>query len=211
MKKYLLIFILFICTNYADTLQPKMSVSVSIAGVASSETGKISGTYVISESGKLELPYMGESVKVSGLSSTKAAEKIADYYKDNKIYTTPVFTILTFKNEIMAERDAARRAESDAERLRKAEEARVEREVVYVQGEAKNPGKLKLTRGMTIRILLAEAGGDAEWGSSERIILIRKGVSTEYNYKKNPDILNTKLLAGDIMEIPTGKGFSGKK
>lgn len=210
MKKYILVFIALIYTTYADTLQSGMSVSVNIAGVASSETGKISGTYLIDESGKLELPYMQEAVKVSGMSSSKAADKIAKYYKDKEIYTTPVFTILTFKNNLMEEREASRRAESDAERRRKADEARIEREVVYVQGEAKSPGKLKLTRGMTLRILLAECGGDAEWGSNKRILLIRQGVSKEYNYKKNPAVLNTKLYPGDIVEIPEGKGFGGK-
>ena len=210
MKKYILIFITLIGIIHADTLQPKMSVEVSLAGVVASETSQISGTYVINESGKLKLPHMNEGVKVSGLSSTKAAEKVAEYYKDKKIYTTPVFTILTFKNNLLAERDAIIRGEADAERIRKEAERREETQVVYVQGEAKKPGKLKLTRGMTIRILLAESGGDSEWGSSRRVILIRKGVSTEYNYKKNPDILSTKLLPGDIMEIPAGTGFGGK-
>jgi len=64
---------------------------------------------------------------------------------------------------------------------------------------------------MNIGILLVKCGGDAEFGSEERVILKRNGVATEYNYVRDKRVKDIALKPGDFIEIPKGRGFFGKK
>jgi len=220
MKNLLVITILGLCcfSAYAqESIKANMLVNVSVAGVPEGERTRVTNQYLVDGSGYLRLPLIDEKIKASGLSAPKLAVKLADVYKKAELYSSPVFTVTTFKNnaaeaklirevqnreqEIIRLRDIAR---AKADRL--ADEKRLEVNQIHVIGHAKAPGPYKLTHGMTIGIALSHGRFDAEWGSSERIILKRGSKTYEYNYKKNPAVLEYKLQANDFIEIPAGKG-----
>ena len=216
MKKLLAFtFCLLWCIGLASaqSLKANMQINVTISGVPDKEVTRISSTYLIDESGYIRLPLLdGVKIKASGISGPKLALRIADAYKSRKIYSSPVLTITSFKNtdaENAVIQERLRIAqEKERLRLERIEETRI----VHVQGEAKQPGRFKLTVGMTVRALLAECGGDSEWGSNQRFILKRgANAEKEYNYKQNPAALDIKLQPGDFIRIPGGKGLLGKK
>lgn len=211
MKKLLLISSLFITSLFGDVLKNKMMVNVTLSGVSLDEASFVGGQYQIDDKGYLKIPYMEAPIKLSGSSSTSAAKKLADYFKKKEIYTTPVFTVTSFKNADQEEayRNSIARAREESERKRT--ELREEKKVVFVKGFAVTPGKMRHTHNMTLATLLAECGGDNDYGSNRRVIILRNGVSREYNYHDNPAYHNMKMVPGDIVEIPEGKGFSGKK
>jgi len=127
----------------------------------------------------LRLPLLDNvRIKASGLTSPKLAVVIGDTYKSKGIYSSPVFTVSSFK---------------DAD-----EERRQIDQVVHVEGDAAKPGQYPLTAGMTLRSLMAAFGGSGQWGSKQRIIHTQGSKTTEYNYKKNPAVLNIRVKAGDL-------------
>jgi protein involved in polysaccharide export with SLBB domain len=194
-----------------NVIKSNMLINISVAGVPIEEKSRISAQYLVDGSGNFSLPLIDEKIKASGLTGPALADKLSQIYKDAGIYSSPVFTIVSFQNN---ENEAAvlREIQAREDKIRaQEEELRKEKEVVYVTGHAKAPGKFKLTHQMTIRHALSECGGDGEWGSAERVILKRDGKESEYNYVEKPEVLNIKLQSGDFLDIPQGRGFSSKK
>lgn len=215
MKKHILTLIVLLqsvtCLGAADLIKPEMLVNILVAGVPASESTRIGNRYLTDEAGQITLPLLDKPIKISGLSSPKAAVKIAETYKSEGIFSSPVFTVTTYKNNEAEAQVLRMNQEREAENRRRSEELRLEKDVVHITGEANKPGKYRLTHNMTIDVLLAECGGDAEFGSNRRFILKRNGVRTEYDYYKTPSYKDMRLKAGDIIEIPEGSGFSGKR
>ena len=215
-KLFLAIALLLTCNTVfasAEKLKANMKVNIHISGVPEKEIVRISSTYLIDGGGYLRLPLLeGVKIKAAGITGSELAVHIADAYRTKKIYSSPVLTVTTFKDadKENAQVEARLRREEEMARLR--EERRLETQVVHVEGEAKKPGRYKLTVGMTVRALMAECGGDSEWGSNQRFSLKRKGqAEKEYNYKQNPSALSIRLQAGDFIRIPKGTGLLGKK
>ncbi len=209
-----------------NSLKPKMRVSVTIAGVPASEVTRFgTSSYTVDDSGSLTLPLLESPVKVSGLTGTKAAAKLIKVYKEAGIYGSPIFdvnSVVESESEDAIRRrfamEAALKEESirrqityDFEkRVRDREEKESDTKVVLVTGHAEKKGKYKLTYGMTVQTLLAECGGDSQFGSKKRFILKRDGKSQEYNFSKELKHLQISLRPGDLIEIPEGTGIFGK-
>ena len=196
----------------AQTLKENMQINVLISGVPQEEVSRVSSRYLIDAEGVIRLPLLeGMQIKAAGLTGSQLAVKVAEAYKSKGIYSSPILTITTFKdNDAEAAVVAARqRWEGEQERLRL--ERLAETQVVHVTGYAERTGPQKLTVGMTLQTLLAVCGGDNQFGSERRIQLTRKGKVTELNFHDNPKFLSMPLEAGDFLKIPKGTGFMGKK
>lgn len=206
-----------------QTLKSNMKVHVAVAGVPPEEISRITTTYQIDGEGYLRLPLLDNvRIKASGLTSPKLAVVIGDTYKSKGIYSSPVFTVSSFKDAdeerrqidlrlaALAEKQRKRlKAEAEADERKRKYEA--ETQVVHVEGDAAKPGQYPLTAGMTLRSLMAAFGGSGQWGSKQRIIHTQGSKTTEYNYKKNPAVLNIRVKAGDFVKIPKGGGLLGNK
>jgi polysaccharide export outer membrane protein len=85
------------------------------------------------------------------------------------------------------------------------------KEVVYVLGEAKNPGAYTFEDGLTLAAIIASAGGVTEDAKLKNVLVIR-------GYNKNPEVLvanfrrmmkkgdltqNIYLKGGDIVFLPS--------
>lgn len=68
-------------------------------------------------------------------------------------------------------------------------------EVVYVSGQVRSPGRVPLTKNMTIRDAIASGGGLTDMGSDKKLKLFRK------NEQVKDLKLDTPLQAGDILQI----------
>jgi hypothetical protein len=204
------LFVSYTC-QAQERITNNMLVNISISGVPTDEKSRISAQYLVDGNGDLIMPLIEGKVEASGMSAPVLAVKLAGIYKDAGLYSSPVFTVTTFENN---ENEAALLREVqrlERERERERQEKIAETEVIYVTGHAKKPGKLKLTHEMTIRHALSECGEDGEWGSAERLVLKRGGKDFAYNYVDKPEVLDFKLKPGDFIDIPKGRGFSGKK
>ena len=83
-------------------------------------------------------------------------------------------------------------------------------DVVYVQGEVKNPGPIKFTKDLTILKAIAQAGGLTMWAAPKRVVvlrgdnqkreMIRANVSDMMSEPENATDLS--LNANDIITIP---------
>lgn len=215
MKKTSLLFLFLIGLTSlvtAEALKKNMKINVLISGVPTEEVSRVSSTYLIDGEGFIRLPLLeGMKIKASGLTGSKLAVKVAEAYKSKGIYSSPILTITTFKdNDAEAAVVAARqRWEGEQERLRL--ERLAETQVVHVTGYASKPGPQKLTAGMTLRTLLAVCGGDSDFGSERRVVLTRKGKVYKLNFHDDKSHLDMKMTAGDFVDIPKGGGILGKK
>ena len=76
-----------------------MKLNILVSGVPDVEAKRISNMYIIDDEGYLRLPDLDEvKIKASGLTGSKLAVHIANAYKERKIYTSPVFTVTSFKD-----------------------------------------------------------------------------------------------------------------
>ena len=146
-------------------------------------------------------------------------------YKDAGIYSAPIFDVNSvvesesedairrrYETEAALKAEAIRReiAHDFEKGVRDREEKERDTKIVLVTGYAEKKGKYKLSYGMTVQTLLAECGGDSQFGSRKRFILKRDGKSQEYNFSKEPKHLQISLQPGDLIEIPEGTGIFGK-
>jgi polysaccharide export outer membrane protein len=83
-------------------------------------------------------------------------------------------------------------------------------DVVFVQGEVKNPGAIKFTKDLTIVRAIAQAGGFTNLAAPKRVTLIRAGGGKKGNLRLNVDAMMTDpegtedfpLRADDIVIVP---------
>jgi polysaccharide export outer membrane protein len=81
---------------------------------------------------------------------------------------------------------------------------------VYVMGQVRNPGVLRLRSETTVTQIIVMAGGFTEWANQKKIMIVRKENGREkrikVNYKKIMDSGNPTsdiiLKAGDTIVIP---------
>jgi polysaccharide export outer membrane protein len=81
---------------------------------------------------------------------------------------------------------------------------------VYVMGQVRNPGVLRLRSETTVTQIIVMAGGFTEWANQRKIMIVRKENGREkrikVNYKKIMDSGNPTsdiiLKAGDTIVIP---------
>ncbi|MDH4161650.1 MAG: polysaccharide export protein [Nitrospirota bacterium] len=70
---------------------------------------------------------------------------------------------------------------------------------VYVNGEVKNPGAYKITKGLTVLKAITLAGGFTPKASERRTRIIRKGTSGETSTRAK---MNDLILPDDIILVP---------
>jgi polysaccharide biosynthesis/export protein VpsN len=69
----------------------------------------------------------------------------------------------------------------------------------YVAGEVRKPGGFPFEPGLTVRQALALAGGLTEWGSANKIEILRENTSTMQSAN-----LDTQVRAGDTLTVKEG-------
>lgn len=163
-------------------IQSGRSVQIAIMGVPSDEKGKIDANYPVSESGTINLPFIG-TIRAEGMSAEGLAVTIQNAYKRAEIYNDP--TIQVFSTTLGGE---------------------VENEVVHLGGQVRKTGPLSFQKNLTIYQAIQAAGGATEFGSLKKVKLFRRGKSQTFDVTKD-QFKNVPLEPDDTLEIPQKNWF----
>jgi protein involved in polysaccharide export with SLBB domain len=157
-------------------IQAGRAIQISIQGVPSEEKSRIDMIYPVSESGMINLPFIGQ-VRAAGLRGEQLAAVLQQRYRAAGIYTDPVFHVI----------------DSNAKSI--------DQQVVYFGGDVRKTGPVPYTGNLTLFQALQTAGGPTEFGSIKRITLFRNGKNRVIDLTK-PESMNIMLEPNDTIEVP---------
>jgi len=178
---YLLLQILLAAPALSQ-IEAGRSVQIAIMGVPGEEKGKIDANYPVSESGTINLPFIG-TMRAAGMSPESLAVAIQNAYKRAEIYDEP--TIQVFSNTIGGA---------------------IENQVVHLGGQVRKTGPLSYQRNLTIYQAVQAAGGATEFGSMKKVKLFRNGKMQTFDITKD-QFKNVPLEPNDTLEIPQKNWF----
>lgn len=185
MKRALVSIILILLSGLlplAAQIQPGKAIQISISGVPPEEKGRFDTIYPVSESGNINMPFIGP-VRASGLMAEQLASVLQQRYITEKIYTNPTFQVI----------------DSDAKKI--------DQQVVYLGGDVRSPGPKPYNRNLTLYQALQAAGGETEFGAINRIALFRNGKRIIYNLE-DPEHMNVILQPNDTIDVPRKNIFN---
>jgi len=159
------------------------SVQITIMGVPGDEKSRIDGMYPVSESGTVNLPFIG-TMRAAGLSPEALASSIQNAYKTSEIYADPTIQVVWT-----------------------TEGTGVRTQVIHVGGYVRKTGPIPFHRNLTIWQAVQAAGGPTEFGSLRRVKLYRSGKTQMLDIEK-PQFKLIPLQPDDTLEIPE-KNFWG--
>jgi len=158
------------------------SVQISIMGVPGEEKAKIDAIYPVSESGTVNMPFIG-NVRAAGLRPESLAASIQGAYRSAQIYNDPTIHVISTR-----------------------EGAGVREQVVHIGGQVRGPGPKPFQKNLTIYQAVQAAGGATEFGSLKRVKLYRAGKTQTYDLT-NPQSMRIPLQPDDTLEVPQKNMF----
>jgi polysaccharide export outer membrane protein len=170
------------CAGHAAAqIKAETAIQITIQGVPQEEQTRINGTYPVSASGTINVPFIGE-VRAAGLMPMSLAKSLEAAYRSREIYTSPTINVLADSRDTLTERR------------------------VVVGGYVRRPGPVPLVNGMTVWQAIQAAGGENEFGSIKRVILRRKGIQRELDLRvaKAKEMV---LEENDSIEVPQKTPF----
>lgn len=153
------------------------SVQISIMGVPGEEKQKIDAIYPVSESGTVNLPFIG-NIRAAGLRPEALASSIQSAYKAAEIYNNPTIQVIST-----------------------TEGAGVRAQVIHVGGQVRRTGPIPFQKNLTIYQAVQAAGGATEFGSLRRVKLYRAGKTQTYDLT-NPQFMSVPMHPDDTLEVP---------
>ncbi len=153
------------------------SVQITIMGVPAEEKGKIDAIYPVSESGTVNLPFIGK-LRASGRSPESLASAIQNAYKSAQIYNSPTIQVIST-----------------------AIGGSVDQEMIHVGGQVRRTGPVVFQKNLTIYQAVQAAGGATEFGSLKRVKLYRNGKTQTFDLS-NPQFMRVPLQPNDTLEVP---------
>lgn len=156
---------------------PGKSINITIANVPDEDKNTVTGTYPVSESGLVNVPFLG-NVRAAGMLDAQFASSLQSQYKSAGIYRNP--TIQVFSN--LTGKDVAS-------------------EIVSIGGHVRKTGPVPFVKELTLWQAIQAAGGPDEFGSMKRVILIRNGKQMTYDVTQ-AQFKSIPLQRNDNIEIP---------
>lgn len=181
---HLLALIMFFCgaSLLSAQIQPGKAVQITISGVPPEEKARFDPIYPVSESGTINLPFIGQ-VRAAGLMAEQLASLIQQKYVAAQIYTNPVFQVI----------------DSDAKRI--------DSQVVYFGGDVRATGPKPYTRNLTLYQALQLAGGQNEFGAVNRVELHRNGQMIIYDLTETEN-MSVLVQPNDTIIVPRKNIFN---
>ena len=153
------------------------SVQITIMGVPAEEKSKIDALYPVSESGTVNLPFIGR-MRAAGLRPESLAASIQNAYRNAEIYSSPTIQVISTM-----------------------EGGGVKEQIVHIGGQVRRPGPAKFTKSLNIYQAVQAAGGSTEFGSLKRVKLYRNGNTQIYDLT-NAQFMRVPLRPNDTIEVP---------
>lgn len=178
LKKILCALFALTCIALPASAQIKSgkAIQITISGVPTEEKTRFDVIYPVSESGMINMPFIGK-VRAAGLKAEDLATTLQEKYKEAQIYTNPTFQVI----------------DSDAKRI--------DEQLVIVGGFVRRPGPTPFFDKMTLWQAIQAAGGANEFGSMNRVELTRNGKVTKYDVTE-PENAQIRLRPSDAINVP---------
>lgn len=167
----------FFITPAVAQIESGTSVQITIMGVPAGEKGSIDGLYPVSQSGTINMPYIG-AVRAAGLNPENLASSIQSRYKAAEIYSNPTIQVIDTRGG-----------------------AGVKEQVIHVGGQVRRTGPVNWQQNLTIYQAVQSAGGATEFGSLKRVKLYRNGKMQSYDLT-NPQFMRIPMEPNDTIEVP---------
>lgn len=165
----------------AQQIEAGRAVQITIQGVPAEEKGRIDGNYPVSESGSINMPFIG-SVHAAGLRNEDLAAAIQARYRSAGIYTNPTIQVISDIGNKISE------------------------QTLVIGGQVRGPGPKAFTRGLTLYQAIQAAGGATEFGSMKRVKIFRGGHQTSYDLTKS-QFMTVPVQPNDTIEVPQKRPF----
>jgi protein involved in polysaccharide export with SLBB domain len=187
MQKYMWRSILLVAcfaSNLFGQIQIGKPVEVRIQGVPAEEKGRIDGAYLVSGSGTINMPFIGQ-IHAAGLTPESLQVSLQNRFKSEGIYTNPTIQVVAT-----------------------AEGGVINQQTVTVGGAVRRPGPVPYSSELTLWMAVQAAGGPTEFGAPKRVKLFRGGNQKTYDMTQ-PQFMRVPLQPNDTVEVPQ-KNFLGQ-
>jgi len=164
-------------TPAMSQIEAGTSVQITIMGVPLEEKGKIDAVYPVSESGTVNMPFVGV-IRAAGMRPETLAASIQNAYRSQQIYTNPTIQVIDTRGGLTARE-----------------------QMVHVGGQVRRTGPVNFQRNLTIYQAVQAAGGATEFGSLKRVKLFRDGKTQTFDLT-NPQFMRIPLQPDDTLEVP---------
>ncbi len=163
-------------------IQAGKAIQITISGVPSEEKGRIDGIYPVSDSGFINMPFIG-AVHAAGSRNEDLQASLQSRYKSAGIYTNPTIQVISKTGD------------------------KIDDQLVYLGGQVRGPGPKAFVQGLTLYQAIQAGGGPTEFGSMKRVKIFRGGRQTTYDLSK-AQFMNVPVQPNDTIEVPQ-KGILG--
>ena len=169
--------LIFASLSLTAQIEAGKSINITIANVPDEDKATITNVYPVSESGTINMPFIGP-VRAAGLRNEDLAFSLQSRYKAAGIYTNP--TIQVIANTVGA---------------------RVSEETVIVGGQVVKTGPVAYAKELTLWGAIQAAGGPTPFGSMNRVKLTRNGSQKIYDVTKS-QYAQIQLQRNDTIDVP---------
>jgi protein involved in polysaccharide export with SLBB domain len=175
----------FLCTSVSmlAEIQPGRGIQLSISGVPSEDKSRFDGIYPVSESGTINMPFIG-AVKAAGLRAEQLAASLESRYKSEGYYTHPTIQVIDSTTQ------------------------RIDEQIVVVGGQVRRTGPVPWSSKLTLYQAIQAAGGATEFGSMKRVKLLRAGKQKQYDLTQL-QFMQIPLEPNDTIEVPQKNPWGG--
>jgi len=164
-------------------IAPGKSIRITIQGIPPEERARIDGNYPVSESGTINMPFLG-LMKVSGMRPDALATSLQRAYVNAEIYTNPTFQVVAT-----------------------GQEEGLNNHFVHLGGRIRKAGPIPHTNTLTFYQAVQQAGGVDDFGSMKKVRLFRDGKYTTYDLT-TPEVMNMLLQPDDVIDVPQAGIFT---
>ena len=177
-KNIIIKFVLFICCTVSSFAQIEAgkAVIITVSGIPTEEKGRIDGTYPVSDSGFINMPFIGP-IHAANMRNDDLAVSLQSRYKSLGIYTNITIQVISHRGN------------------------NIDEQTVHIGGQVRGPGPKPFNKGLTLYQAIQAAGGPTEFGSMKRVKVFRNGKQTIYDMTKEQSMA-VAVEPNDTVEVP---------
>lgn len=169
--------LIFASGSVSAQIQAGKAINITISNVPDQDKSTVNNVYPVSDSGMINMPFIG-AVRAQGLRNEELAATLQARYISAGIYTHPTIQVIT--NSV---------------------NKGVDEETVTLGGQIRKTGPVLFFKGLTIWQAIQNAGGPTEFGSMYRVTLFRDGNQKTYDLTKT-EFMQIPLQRNDAIDIP---------
>ncbi len=172
-----LIVLIFASMSVSAQIQSGKSINIIITNVPDHDKSTVTGVYPVSDTGMINMPFIGQ-VRAAGFRNDQLAASLQAQYKSAGIYTNPTIQVMS-----------------------SGVDTKPTEETVVVGGQVRRSGPVAFSQELTLWGAIQAAGGATEFGSMRRVKLTRNGEMRIYDVTK-PQFKQIPLQRNDAIEVP---------